>query len=346
MYVSPDIARLSQLGVHFPGAMDWLTPEVMSRIAMDAEPSIVTPGNGGIPDYLNTYVDPQLIDVLFAPNRAVDIVGEEVQKGSWVTPTAVFIQTESTGEVSSYGDFNQNGVTGVNPTFPQRQNYVYQTMINYGDRESEEYGLARINLANEKRKSAALVLNKFQNVSYFNGVSGLQNYGLLNDPSLSASLTPGSGTWTSQPATGGTAIYNDVNSMYKQLQVQTSGLVTREDELTLAMSPETEVNLLKLAAVGSPAATGVSTNVFDLLKKAYPNMKIKTAVQYTTGSGELVQLIANRLDGNRTAVCGYSEKLRAHRIVQETSSFHQKMSQGTWGTIIYRPLAIASMLGV
>lgn len=345
MQASPEIQRLARLGFHFPGAMDMLTPELIDRIAMDAEPTIVTSPNGGIPTYLNTYVDPELVDVVFAPNRAVEIVGEEVQKGSWVTPTAVFIQTESTGEVSSYGDFNQNGVTGINPTFPQRQNYIYQTMVNYGDREAEEYGLARINLANEKRKSAALVLNKFQNVSYFNGVANLENYGLLNDPSLSTALTPANGAW-SLSATTGTIIYTDIVSMFGELQTQTGGLVTMEDEITLAMSPQTQVNLLKLAVVGGSTPTGISTNVFDLLKKAFPNLTVKTAVQYATSSGQLVQMIAKSLEGHRTAVCAYSEKLRAHRIVQETSSFHQKMSQGTFGTIIYRPLAISQMLGV
>lgn len=344
---SPIIKQLEARGVFFPGAMDMLTPEVIDRLAMDAEPAIVTPGNSGIPTYLNTYVDPKLVDVLFAPNKAVEIVGEEVQKGSWVTPTAVFIQTESNGEVSSYGDFANNGVTGVNPTFPQRQNYVYQTMVNYGDREAEEYGLARINLANEKRKSAALVLNKFQNTTYFSGVANLQNYGLLNDPSLSAALTPGSGTWTA--ATSGTTIYADILTMFAELQTQTSGLIEMDDEIVLAMHPTISVNLLKLATVGSPTATGISTNVFDLIKKAFPKMRVETAIQYQTGTGDagqLVQMIAVSLEGQRTAQCAYSEKLRAHRIEQRTSSFLQKFSQGTFGTIIYRPLAIAQMLGV
>lgn len=343
-YINPEIAKLKSLGVEIFGARDWLTPELIDKIAMDADPAIVTPSNGGIPSYLNTYVDPNLIDVLFFPNRAVEIVGEEVKKGDWVTPTAAFIQTESTGEVSSYGDFNQNGVTGVNPTFPYRQNYLYQTIVNYGDREAEEYGLARINLANEKRKSAALVLNKFQNTSYFSGVAGLENYGLTNDPSLSAALTPGNGTWAA--ATTGTTIYTDILSLFSQLQTQTEGQITMEDDLTLAMSPTSQVNLLKLATVGGSTPTGISTNVIDLIKKAFPNMTVKTAVQYSTDSGELVQMIAKRLGGQPTAQCAYSEKMRAHRIVQETSSFHQKMSQGTWGTVIFRPLAISQMLGV
>jgi hypothetical protein len=41
----------------------------------------------------------------------------------------------------------------------------------------------------------------------------------------------------------------------------------------------------------------------------------------------------------------FTEKLRAHPVKVELSSFKQKKSQGTWGAIIYRPILIASMLG-
>lgn len=343
-YISPRIRELQAKGVHLLGAMDILTPELAARIAQDAEPVIQSSPNAGIPTYLNTYVDPKTIEVLFSPNKIAEIVGDEVQKGSWVTPTAVFIQTESTGEVSTYGDFNQNGVSGVNVTFPYRQNYVFQTMATYGDREVEEYGLARVNLVNEKTKSAYMVLNKFTNLSYAFGVAGMVNYGLLNDPSLSAALTPAA-QW-SLAATTGTSIYNDILAMFFELQTQTGGLIEMTDPLTLAMSPTTEVNLLKLAVVGGATPTGISTNVIDLLKKAFPALVIKTAVQYATTGGQLVQMIAPTIEGQRTASCAYSEKLRSHRLVQQTTGAHQKMTSGTFGTVIYKPIAIAQMLGV
>lgn len=63
------------------------------------------------------------------------------------------------------------------------------------------YGAGRIGYAAELNVASALVLNKFQNKSYFYGIAGLENYGLLNDPSLSAPVTPaatgsgGSVTW-------------------------------------------------------------------------------------------------------------------------------------------------------
>jgi hypothetical protein len=59
-----------------------------------------------------------------------------------------------------------------------------------------------------------------------------------------------------------------------------------------------------------------------------------------------VQLIADEMQGQRTATTAFTEKLRAHPIKIELSSFKQKTSQGTWGTLIFRPFCIAQLLGV
>lgn len=343
MSVNPDLKRLASLGVHFPEARDFLTPEIRDRLAMDAEPVIGSTPNAGIPSYLNTYVDPGVIEYLFIPNKIAQIVGEEVQKGDWVTPTAVFIQSEATGEVSTYGDNNENGVSGVNVTFPQRQNYVYQAMLSIGDKEADQMALARINLMSAKQKSVATVMGKAANTIYAFGVAGLQNYGLLNDPSLIAPIAPlpetvGGATVTTWEAKDGAGIYGDVQALYNQMIVQTGGLVARDDKLVLAMSPESEAQLTK--------TNTYNVNVSDQIKKNFPNLRVETAIQYATQSGQLVQLIAEEIDGQRTAVAAYSEKMRAHRMVMRTSSMHQKYSQGVWGVVIFRPLAIAQLLGV
>jgi hypothetical protein len=89
-----------------------------------------------------------------------------------------------------------------------------------------------------------------------------------------------------------------------------------------------------------------NVNVQDMLKKNFPKMKIETAPEYATTSGNLVQLIADEMQGQRTATTAFTEKLRAHPIKIELSSFKQKQSQGTWGTIIFRPFLLASLLGV
>jgi len=60
----------------------------------------------------------------------------------------------------------------------------------------------------------------------------------------------------------------------------------------------------------------------------------------------LLQLIVDETEGQRTASCAFTEKMRAHPIIVEASSFKQKKSQGSWGCIVFRPVFIAQMLGV
>lgn len=330
-------------GIHFPGAQDYL-PEEYRRdfaLAMDAAGPLVTSSNTGIPGYLTNWVDPQLTRVLTTPMQGAVILGEG-KKGDWTTLTATFPVVESTGEVSSYGDYSENGRAGANTNFPQRQSYHYQTMTEWGERELEQAGLAKINWASELNIASALVLNKFQDNSYFFGIAGLQNYGLLNDPNLSAPIAPGAtgtGSGTTWATKDGQAIYDDISQrLYNQLVQQTRGRVTRRDNMKLCMSPEIEVNLTK--------TNQYNVNVTDLLAKNFPGMTIETAVQYNTGSGQLVQLIVDSIEGQEVATAAFTEKMRAHPIIQATSSFKQKKSQGTWGAIIKMPLGIAGMIGV
>lgn len=337
-------ALMQRAGVHYMGqpSLDFQADHVAHDIsvAMDAQPALVTTSNSGIPAFLSTYVDPKLIEILVSPMKAAEIVGGEVKKGDWVTETAMFPVVESTGETSSYGDYSENGNAGVNSNFPQRQSYHYQVFTQWGEKELERAGLAKIDWANRMNIASVLTLNKFQNKSYFFGIDGLQNYGLFNDPSLSAPIVPytkvaGGTSWV-----GATAleVLADVGKLYTKAQQQANGLIDLNTKMTLAMSPTAEVALTK--------TTEFNVNVQDLLKKNYPNLTVKTAPEYATDSGELVQLIIDELDGQRTADTAFTEKLRAHPIVVGSSNFKQKKSQGTWGTIIYRPFLIAQMLGV
>lgn len=310
-------------------------------LAMDAQPALVTVSNSGIPSFLSTYIDPKVIEILVSPMKAAEIVGEEVKTGDWLRETAMFPVVESTGQTSSYGDYSNNGVADANVNWENRQSYHYQVITQWGERELEKMGLARIDWANRKNIASVLTLNKFQNRSYFFGIAGLLNYGLLNDPNLFAPIAPtnegGAITWApgQKDALG---VLADIQALYTQLQNQANGLVDLDTKMTLAMSPVSEVALTK--------TTQFNVNVADLLKKNFPNLTVKTAPEYATASGQLVQLIADEIEGQRTVSCAFTEKLRAHPIFVDLSSFKQKKSQGTFGTIIYRPFLIAQLLGV
>ena len=164
---------------------------------------------------------------------------------------------------------------------------------------------------------------------------------MLNDPALAAPITPiddGSGNlqWDDKDAE---AIYNDISQgLYKKLATQLKGQLERTDAMTLSMSPGVEVNLTK--------TNMYKVNVTDLLQKNFPNMRIETAVEYSTDAGEMVQLKLEKVDNKTTGYGAFTEKMRAHPVVTGLSSFKQKKSGGTWGAIIRYPLGFVGMLGV
>jgi hypothetical protein len=345
-------AGLGDFGIHLPGAELTLDGEhaVYARnhaLAMDAQPTLITTPNSGVPAFLTTFVDPTLIEVLTAPMRAAQILGE-AKKGDWVTDTAMFPVIEYTGEVSTYGDYNNNGNSGGNVNWVSRQSYHYQTFTMWGEKELERMGAAKIGWAAAKTTASALVLNKFQNRSYLFGISGLLNFGLLNDPTLSAPIQPGPkafgslthGPWVTAGAVTATPneVYNDIQSLYQQLIVQGGGNIDMESPMKLVIPTVSQIALT--------AANSFGVTAKKLIADSFPNLTFWTVPEYATNAGNVVQLIVDNIEGQDTGSTAFTEKMRAHPVIVGASDFKQKKSQGTWGAIITQPLAIAQMLGV
>src|SRR5271156_6257830 len=334
-----DIEQLMQLG--------------RDGYAFDAGPLVSDP-NAALPWMLTSAIGPEIIRILFSPLQFAKILGER-KAGVWTNQTWFFPYVESTGEVSTYDDFVNNGRPGANFNFPQLQSYLFQTILQYGELQVDRAGLAKINWVSELGMAAADLLNRYQNLTYAYGVQNLQNYGILNNPNLSTSLTPASKAWggtgwfnNGSPAATANEVYNDIVAMVTQMVSQTNGVWDIESATTLALSPQSQVALTFTNSFG--------VNVESLLKKNYPAMKVMTAPQYGTQStnnpqgfstaGNLVQLIADGLMRQTVAYCAYNEKLRAHKIVPELSSWKQKQTSGTWGTVLRTPAGVVSMLGV
>lgn len=312
------------------------------RMALDAQPGLVTSPNAGVLLSSVSVIDPEVVSVIFTPMRAAKILGGEAQKGSWIDQVAYFPMAESIGQVASYNDYSNNGSVDANAQWNYRQPYTWQAFKRYGEQTLERWGAAGLNYSSELDKSLALVFNKFSNKTYFFGVNGLVNYGLLNDPSLISPISPATKANTGQGVTWLLAtaleVFNDVKALYTQAVTQMGGNLEMTDTMKLVISTTRQPALLTTNEFG--------LNVEDLLKKAFPNMTIEAAPEYSTGSGELLQLIIPEVDGVRTAYPAYTEKQRAHALVTEASAWSQKNSAGTWGTVIRRPIAIAQMLGI
>ena len=73
-------------------------------------------------------------------------------------------------------------------------------------------------------------------------------------------------------------------------------------------------------------------------------MRIETAPEMSTPAGENIKLIVDSYEGVDTVEPTFTEKMRVHPMVLQLSSWRQKRSQGIVGTIIYRPLMIATAI--
>ena len=317
----------------------WIEGGNAAMLANDAQ--IVTVPNAAIPAELTAYYDPRIIDIVTRPRKAREIFSE-VQKGDWTTSHAKFRMNELTGSTQPYTDFGQSRTSGVNYNWITREQYVFQTLIEYGDFEEAVSAMAKIALAADKQRAAAHVIDVDSNLFYLLGVAGRDIYGILNAPNLTAAIAPlpsgtgGSVLWADKDTQ---AVYNDILALHEQLVVQGDGWIDQDSALTLVVSPAAAVMLGK--------ATNFNVSVMDMLNKYFKNLKIVTLPEMSDDTtGESIMLIADEMSGNPTGELGFSDKIRAGRVIPDVSSFRQKWTSTTYGAIVYYPFAIATMRGI
>lgn len=332
--------QLREFGIHLPRGSELLDAPTRTKLvaAMDAAGPLVTTPNNGIPAMLTNYFDPRVIEVLVAPMNAELLYGA-VQKGDWATNTTTFMVVESTGETGTYGDFSENGQSGHNATFPQRQLYGFQTNTQWGDKQMDVAAKARLNYSQRQQIASALILRKKENAIFLFGVTGLQNYGAMNDPALIAPVAPttgaGGNTWALKTSD---EIYADFVLLWADLIAQGNGLINTKSRVKVGIPNIVEQNLTKQNTYGQVLK--------DRLKLAYPNMEIETIPEFATTGGNLVQMIAQDVEGQPTGELAYAERMRAHGVVRHSSYYSEKKSGHAWGAVIYYPNFIAQMLGV
>lgn len=340
-----DSAMLAQdYGIHLHGVTHY-ADEVGAN---DAQPVFapVTAANSGVPAVVSTIVVPELVRQIVTPTVSEEIYGSG-QKGSRPVKTIMFPVIESGGYAVAYGDFENAGRATANANWVSRQSFIAQTWAEYGDLESEVMGLGAIQWVNEQRVSATNVLAKQANLINLFGVSGLENYGALNDPQLPAAITASvkastNTAWlsTSDP----NAVYQDFVLLFANLNSRMKGNVNNQSALTVVIPAELS------QVMNYTNSFGITLE--DMLKKSWPNMKIKflpeAGVTMSGGytSANVMQMFADSIDGTETVTTAFVDRLTMHRIEQLSTSARQKVSRGGWGTIWKRPNASAQMVGI
>ncbi|QDX29549.1 major capsid family protein [Dickeya poaceiphila] len=330
--------QAKQYGFVFPGGRMWITPENRAAIAQDA--ALITSANSTVPAELLAYIDPTVIEIMTAPRNARELYPEE-KKGDWTAPYFKWRASEITGNTAAYSDFGQFGVAGVNQEWFTREQYRFQTIIQYGDLEADMASQAKINLAADKQRAAATIIDIDANKFYLLGVSGKEIYGVLNDPNLTAAITAaatGTGSSTAWSAKTTVQRYNDILTLFTRLVNQLQGLVSEKDELILTMSPGLRTLL--------GGATDFNVSVLKMLETYFSNLTIVSLPQLSSGGVETMMFIAPKVLGNETGLLGFGEKMRMGRIIPGLSSYSQKVTSTTYGGVIRVPAAVAQMTGM
>lgn len=307
------------------------------QIAQDA--ALTTSPNITFPVELLSYWDPNAIKVLTAKRAATEIF-DEVKKGKFADQRIFFKQIEETGGTKPYSDFSQSGMASVNYNFPGRDNYRFQTHIVVGDLENEMAGEAKVPLVGDKQRAATTSIAIDANKFYLFGVKGREIYGILNDPNLNASIAPATVNTNQTKWVNKTTQqrYEDILLLFQELVDQLGGLIDQTYPIKLCVSPSVNVMLGK--------STDFNISVKKMLNEFFSNLTIVTVPELDSGTENTIFMIAPEVQGQVTGECVAPEKFRNYQPYRKISSFEQKVAGSTAGAVIYRPAAVATMVGV
>lgn len=357
--IDPALELARKKGFYNPHAVRFMPYSVTAdgKLAVDydravqlaKDSALVTTGSVGAPENLLTVQDPTVTEILFSATNAAKLANEG-KKGDWADRYMNFNVVEYTGETTPYSDYAENVSSDVNIESPARENYLFQTVISYGDLEMATVSRQKLALVAEKQKAAATILSKAHNKFYLFGVAGKKLYGLLNDPNLPATISPASvsiggsnySTWAdkTEHANGDAAnlIYNDVLKLFNALSADNGGHVDTSSPIVLAVSNA------RAAYLNAPNTYGLTAA--KMLMDNFPNLSIVQLPELSTASGEWAYMLVPELFASPTVELAFSEKMRMGRLVAEMSSYKQKAIGGTWGAIIRRPSLIRIMTGI
>ena len=349
-----DFLKAKELGIGAVSAVGFMPHKVIDgrivltdvnprKLAMDAAMS--TQANVGAPAALYTYLDPRIIDILFAVTNATQFFTKS-KVGEWTDDYANFQVEEITGQVGPYNDFGDGVQSDVNYDFPVRQNFRYQTTLKYGDLESEKMTIAKVNLAARKQNAAAQIIARAENKFQLYGVEGMEIYGMLNDPNLPATIAPitvnTKSTWADKvaadPNNAATLVFNDVNKLWQELSANNGGHLEVDSPIVLGISNK------MIGYLTQPNQFGKTAKV--MLEENYPNIKIVQLPELSTDAGEMLYMTVINLYDSDTGYCAFSRAFQLGRLIPNLSSFKQKATAGTWGCVIKRPSLVATMTGV
>lgn len=320
-----------------------------TKMAMDDTVQFAAPSNGTIP-YFTTIWTNKLIKQLLQTTASRKLT-HEFQQGQWATTNIKLPTLAYLGQSAPYADFGGAGNTSVNTNWVDRETVRLQRTITYGDLAVAQMSMGKIDYVAALREALANLVALDQDEINFFGYSGINVFGMLNDPNLNATIpapasaaNPSSGQWIYKTFT---EIIFDINTMVNAIVARAGGNAdSYNDKFYLALPPAVVTYL------NDPNSFGVNS-VKAYIQNTYPNMEIVQA-QFLQGSGSPIGasnpnyalMIWERLGGQECVLNAFSSLWNSHGVVREISYFNEKISYTVSGSIVTMPAGVQIMSGV
>lgn len=305
----------------------------------------ISPNNVGIPWQYLTYQDLEVVRAIFAPLTATDIFPLRIQ-GPWNLRYTEYRFMEHAGFVAQYGDFSHEGGVSINPSYPQLEAIMLQTIMKVGDLEDADYSSAGFSIITEKELAMADVLNRAANYIAFFGTEGINNWGILTNPFANDAISvvpeqlPDGTTTVLLSEMTSLGLYNQVRALIMELTRVTMGIVNTRSRVAIVASPQVVAGI-------ATAANMYGLLSGDFINRALPNVTFVEAPEYgqdINGVGEYIQAIALDFRGSPTGEIIMNSRQRSHGVRRMLSSIEEKKSMGTFGTRIKWPMGVATMI--
>lgn len=311
----------------------------------DSQFAPLTTPNVGIPQSLLTQLSNRVVEIVLRKRNADKVIGVRNKLLDWEDEELKVPLTETIGQVTPYSDFGMSRNSAVNFNFIRTGNYRFSAKFQVGQLESKQLSKIKIDAYAKKFDAAQTALMiEFNNVAFNGHIDSSANsyicYGLFNNPDMPAYQAVGK-TWD-------TSIWSEVvESIGKGVQdliEKSGGTVTEDSPIKFSLPP------VKLAMLKN-MRTDLGISVFDMVKASYPNMEFISAIEMAkayTGGVDVMYFEATIEEGGTdlTMEQGYSEMSLMGNPVMGDSSVSQKISSGSLGTILYKPIAISRWQGL
>lgn len=307
----------------------------------------------GTPQYLTTVWTSKHFEVI---TRATvfEKISHSFQQGTFGITNIKIPTISYTSMPALYSDYGVQGDSGINVNWVDRQVVNFERMLVYGDLTVAQMSMGKIDYINQQRAGMLEQIKLHQDaIGFFGYAANMSVYGLLNDPSLAATIT--AGVKSGAPAGSASTLWQygtffeiiaDIINLYETIIARAGGHLGYNEKCYLLLPPSVWGYLLTTSPLGN-------ITVKKWLEDNFSNMEIIQApLLQGTGSpiGSTVPnqavMIFDNIQGQPCLLNSFVTLYNSHGVVRLASSYQEKVSYSLGGAIVSNAIGIQIMQGI